>query len=112
VRHYDTGATRDTDAGKLDYHGFVSFTALERFAQYMHQHRKQADGHLRDSDNWKKGIPREDYVKSLTRHVVDFVLADERGDFDQAEELACAIWFNTQGYLHECLRVNSSKTNQ
>ena len=101
MRTYATGATRDVDADKLDYRGFTSFTAWRRFAEYMHKHRLQPDGQMRASDNWKKGIPVEDYLESLIRHTVDFWDAEERGDQEAAMELACAIWFNLQGYIHE-----------
>jgi hypothetical protein len=104
VRTYTTGATRDVDADKLDYRGFTSFPAWRRFAEYMHRHRVQADGKMRSADNWKKGIPVPDYLTSLTRHFVDFQLAEESGDREAAMELACAIWFNLQGYVHERLK--------
>jgi hypothetical protein len=104
MRVYDTGATRDRNEDKLDYRGFTSFTAWRRFAQYMHQHRKQADGQLRPADNWKKGIPVNDYLESMTRHFVDFEIAEQSGNQEEAMELACAIWFNLQGYMHERLK--------
>ena len=72
VRQFKTGATRDTDEGKYDYEGFISPLVLERFAQYMHKHRKQSDGNLRASDNWQKGIPKDAYIKSAWRHFVDW----------------------------------------
>jgi hypothetical protein len=80
---------------------------LERYATYMHGHRKQADGKLRASDNWKKGIPREAYMKSLWRHMHDFWSlhhgqAASSPDVDM-EEALCAILFNTMGYLHTVL---------
>jgi len=71
IRRFDTGATRDTDEGKLDFEGFLSPLVLERYAQYMNKHRKQSDGKLRDSDNWQKGIPLKAYIKSLWRHFFD-----------------------------------------
>lgn len=104
MRQYDTGATRDKNDDKLDYRGFISFPALQRFAQYMHHHRKQADGKLRAADNWKKGIPVKDYLESMTRHFVDFQLAEDAGKTEEAMELACAIQFNLQGYMHERLK--------
>lgn len=110
MRTYDTGATRDSNDTKLDYRGFLSPTALRRFAEYMQKHRRQADGHLRASDNWKKGIPVEDYLESLIRHTVDFWDAEERGDQDAAMELACAIWFNLQGYIHEREKAKVAKS--
>lgn len=59
MREFRTGATRDNDEGKYDYEGFYHPLVVKRFGQYMDKHRKQADGKLRDSDNWQKGIPKE-----------------------------------------------------
>lgn len=105
TRTFDTGATRDTDEGKLDYEGFVSPLVLERFAQYMNKHRTQPDGSLRDSDNWQKGIPLIEYMKSLWRHFMD-LFKEHRGytSREGIEDALCAILFNTQGYLHEILK--------
>ena len=103
MRYFDTGATRDTDEGKLDYEGFLSPHVLKRFAEYMHTHRLQADGELRDSDNWQKGIPMEAYMKSLWRHFMD-VWSIYRGPFqtpiEEFETALCAMLFNVQGMLH------------
>jgi hypothetical protein len=108
VRKFETGATRDVDNGKLDYEGFLSPLVLERFARYMHAHRFQKDGKLRDSDNWQKGIPRESYMKSLCRHFMDAWRA-HRGwmpaTADALEDMFCAILFNASGYLHEHLAI-------
>jgi hypothetical protein len=68
VRTFSTGATRDTDEGKLDFEGFLSPTVLKAFAEYMHEKRKMPDGSLRDSDNWQRGIPVDAYMKSMWRH--------------------------------------------
>jgi len=51
TRYCNTGATRDVDNDKYDYEGFLSPIVLHRYAQYMHKHRLQSDGELRDSDN-------------------------------------------------------------
>lgn len=106
---FESGATRNIDTNKLDYDGFLSPLAIKRFAQYMHKHRFQADGTLRDSDNWQKGIPKERYRKSLWRHFVDlwsmlrgWITKTDEGE--DVEELLCAILFNTQGLLHEILK--------
>ena len=64
VRTFDSGATRSDEPDRLDYEGFLSPLVLERYAQYMHEHRKRADGTLRSSDNWQRGIPRDEYMKS------------------------------------------------
>ena len=106
MREFDTGATRDDDDSKLDYEGFLSPVALRRYAQYMHQHRKQADGKMRASDNWQKGIPIEEYMKSMLRHTFDLWLRHRMNNFGetdtiQSEDLLCAIIFNAFGMLHE-----------
>lgn len=107
IRQFDSGATRDTSKNKLEPFGFISPLALFRFSEYMHKHRLQSDGSLRASDNWKKGMPIGVYVQSLIRHVFDFwlVMSGLRPRFDphttDPEEIACAILFNVQGFLHE-----------
>lgn len=107
MREFDTGATRDTDEGKYDYEGFISVIALERYAQYMHEHRKQADGEIRDSDNWQKGLPIKECVKSMIRHVKDiwklnrgYVVIDQKdGHLVSMEEALCANIFNSFSIL-------------
>ncbi len=101
MRTFDTGATRDGDANKLDYEGFLSPIVLRRFAAYMHKHRVQPDGGLRDSDNWQKGIPLDAYMKSMFRHFMDVWAAHRGFDAPSMEESLCALLFNVQGYFHE-----------
>lgn len=109
MRTFDTGATRDTDATKFDYEGFLHPLVLKRFAQYMHKHRVQADGQLRDSDNWQKGIPKDAYMKSGMRHVMDWWSAHRSLPTDEnIEEILCAVMFNAMGYLFEELRATAS----
>ena len=106
IRKFATGATRDTAQDKPDYEGFLSPAVLIRFGEYMDANRKQSDGSLRASDNWQKGIPQEQYVKSLLRHVVD-VWAIHRGvptRTEDIEESLCAIIFNASGLLFEKLK--------
>lgn len=111
-RVFATGATRDTDAGKIDYEGFLSPAVLERFGQYMTKHRQMADGSLRDSDNWQKGIPQTAYMKSAWRHFVDW-WKGHRGATDvDLEESVCALIFNAQGYLHELLKARGETPNR
>ncbi len=105
MREFETGATRDEDDSKLDYEGFLDPIVLERFAEYMHKHRVQADGSLRDSDNWQKGIPLDAYMKSMFRHFIDVWIEHRRQiDQDYQIEALCALLFNVQGYLHELLK--------
>ena len=105
MRKFKTGATRDEDDGKLDYEGFLNPLSVERFAEYMHKHRHQADGQLRASDNWQKGIPKEAYVKSMFRHFMD-VWKEHRGyaSKEGIEDALCAIIFNANGLLFEILK--------
>ena len=74
TRLFDTGATRDTDANKLDFEGFLSPRVLRQYAEYMHKCRLRNQPHgeaLRASDNWQKGMPKDSYMKSLVRHVME-----------------------------------------
>lgn len=105
MRQFETGATRDSDIAKFDYEGFLSPLVLERFGAYMHKHRIQVDGSLRDSDNWQKGIPLDAYLKSGWRHFHDWWM-QHRGQpgKDTLEDSLCALLFNVQGYLHETLK--------
>lgn len=110
MRTFETGATRDSDAAKLDYEGFLSPLAMEAFAAYMHKHRIQPDGSLRDSDNWQKGIPLDAYMKSGWRHFFDW-WKHHRGvpANENSVEAMCALLFNVQGYLHEYLKAEQAK---
>ena len=110
MRNFDTGATRDVDTNKLDFEGFLSPAVLERYAEYMHKNRVQADGNLRDSDNWQKGIPKEAYMKSMWRHFLD-VWKAHRGlpTKDSLEDALAALMFNVMGYLYETIKGNQKK---
>lgn len=113
LRKFETGATRDLDRNKLDYEGFLSPLVVERYGRYMHQHRIQPDGTLRDSDNWQKGIPLTAYAKSLFRHFVDIwkihrgheAVDPTTGEVYTIEDALCALMFNAMGYLHEVLKA-------
>lgn len=107
MRKFETGATRNVDNNKLDFEGFLSPLALEQFAKYMHTNRLQADGNLRDSDNWQKGIPLDSYMKSLWRHFFS-IWKNHRGIHDDEDIVTslCAAMFNIQGYLHEYIKQN------
>lgn len=105
MREFETGATRDDDTEKLDIEGFLNPVVVKRYCEYLHKHQKQADGKLRNSDNWQKGMPKKTYVKSLLRHVLD-VWLEHRG-YNQSEDgiqdALCATIFNAMGYLFEIL---------
>lgn len=111
MRVSETGATRNVDTHKNDYEGFLSPTVIQAFGDYMHSHRKQADGNLRDSDNWQKGLKPEWYMKSMWRHFLDvwsihrdIARFDETGKEIDIVEALCATLFNVQGMLHEELK--------
>jgi hypothetical protein len=104
---FETGATRSANEGKLDYRGFISPLAMKRFAEYMNRHRVQADGTIRASDNWKKGMPMDRYAESMVRHAFEFWQEYDLGrmglvnDPFAMDEALCALVFNALGYLHE-----------
>lgn len=114
MRVFATGATRNIESDP-DYHGFISPLALHAYGDYMHRHRLQADGSLRDSDNWQKGIPNDAFVRSMVRHVHDIQLihdgygelarTDDRDENVLLSHLAAAL-FNVQGMLHNVLKAN------
>jgi hypothetical protein len=102
MRTFETGATRDTDEGKLHLKDYLSPTALLRYGEYMRQHGPVIDG-TPQPDNWKKGIPIDAYMDSLVRHVLAlWKQYDTSGTIDQ--DAACAVLFNTFGLLHETVK--------
>ena len=105
MRTFNSVATRDSDNNKNDFEGFLSPQVIECFGNYMTKHRKQADGNIRDSDNWQKGIPKDAYIKSAFRHLLDW-WKEHRGikSKDGLIEALCALMFNVMGYLHETLK--------
>lgn len=112
VRQFETGATRSADNGKPDYEGYLSPTVIDAFGKYMTAHRTLPDGTTRASDNWMKGIPRDQYIKSLFRHFIDLwkihrgvPAHDHTGKKVTIEDTLSALLFNTQGYFHEHLKA-------
>lgn len=108
VRKFETGATRDTAEGKLDYSNFFSPAVLERRAVFMHKNRKQSDGTLRDGGNWKYGIPQEVYMSSMFRHFMTVWKENHGIDTEEGlEEALCAVLFNAEGMLYELLKAKT-----
>src|SRR5678815_3707830 len=106
MRAFETGATRNVEKDP-DIYGFTSPLALHAFAAYMHANRVQADGSLRDSDNWKRGIPQDSYMRSMRRHLQDLTLHwDGYPELAREDMLAaiCGLFFNVQGFLHELVK--------
>ena len=116
MRTFETGATRNRDDNKLDYEGFLSPIVLQEFAKYMHANRVQADGKIRDSDNWQKGIPVEAYMESMMRHFMSVWLLhrgceafDENGKSVKMMDSLMGVLFNVQGYAFELLRKDNKR---
>lgn len=106
IRQFASGASRDSDEGKLDFEAYLSPLVLLRYAEYMKGHQVQSDGQAREGDNWQKGIPTDAYMKSLVRHVFDVWLLrrGKEGVATQDIETAlCAVLFNTMGLLFNIL---------
>src|SRR4030065_695483 len=117
VRTFDSGATRDTSDGKLEYARFMSPIVLKRFAEYMNLHRKQTDGNLREPDNWMNlfGDKHEDVcLDSLFRHVMDVWLINKGFQTEAREDIEpalCAILFNAQAWLFKVLMDKQERKN-
>lgn len=105
IRVFETGATRSPAEGKPDFEGYLSPLVIERYGEYMLRHAKQTDGTMRPSDNWQRGIPLSEYLKSAYRHFMDWWMI-ERGHVgrETLEDSLCALIFNASGYLHEVLK--------
>ncbi len=110
MRNFKSGATRDDNKNKPDYEGFLSPLVIEAYGNYMHKHRKQADGKLRDSDNWQKGMPKNAYIKSAWRHFMD-IWKEHRGykSREGLEDALMALLFNIMGYAYEILKEEKGK---
>jgi nucleoside 2-deoxyribosyltransferase len=111
-RVFATGASRDTDTGKLDYEGFFSPLVMKAFAEYMHKNRTLVDGTVRDSDNWQRGMPLSVYMKSAYRHFMSWWGHHRAGQSSQAAEDLCGLLFNAQGYLHTLLGTPAVSNTQ
>jgi hypothetical protein len=108
MREYKTGATRSNVEGKPQYEGYLSPLVIWQFGQYMLEHQTQEDGEMRAADNWQQGMPLEDYMDSMWRHLEDVWLIHRGfGQFAEADDIRdalCAMMFNVMGYLHEHMK--------
>ena len=115
MRKFNSGATRNDSDNKLDYEGFFSPLVIYRYAQYMHRNRIQCDGSERAADNWQKGMPRDEYMKSLYRHFMalwtihrgENAIDEDTGRKIDIQDAICGIMFNAMGYLLEVLMKRS-----
>lgn len=114
IRKFGTGATRDTDKGKLDYEGFFSPLVLKAYAEYLNKHRTLPNGDLRDSDNWQGMFGDKHFdvcMKSLLRHVMDLWLMHdgfkprmEKGQYASVDDALGGIIFNAMAYWFKLLK--------
>lgn len=119
---FGTGATRSDATAKPDFSGYISPLAMILFGEYMLRHQVQADGELRAANNWKRGMPIERYVSSLSRHIRDFSEAWDKLALDQVagaememtmvalEEAWGGVQFNVQGFGHEWVKMRDAKS--
>jgi len=105
MRMFKSGSTRDDDKNKIDPEGFMNPIVIQRYSEYLHKHRIQSDGKLRDSDNWQHGMGLSVYMKSGWRHFLDWWL-EHRGfaSREGLEDAICGLIFNANGYLFEVLK--------
>jgi len=102
---FSSGAIRDTQDGKEDYTETISWCAFKRYAQYM---TKMAAKY--GSGNFKKGIPIDNYEKSLLRHVQKYMENKyEGGTVEVEQDHLSAIVFNVFGIMHEEGRIIPNK---
>lgn len=115
VEKFAGGATRSDSSDRYDPEGYFSPIAWERIAEYLQKHQVQADGSIRESDNWQKGVPAERFMRGLWRHMLHlwirhrgYVPMDPNAGEDIEEDL-CAIAWNAQGMLHFILKAKQEE---
>lgn len=86
-RVFESGAQRDNADTKARF-DLLPVTALERVAKHYAAGAKKYG-----ENNWRKGIPRSEFLKSGLRHLFYLV----RGDTD--EDHAAAVVWNLLGYI-------------
>lgn len=109
IRTFSTGADRDTDEGKIRPAGALNPAVLRRFCEYMLKHSTRSDGTKRSADNWQRGMPPDEFMESLLRHV--FTAWDvqrggtvvENGETVTLQDALCGVVFNAFGLLHHDL---------
>lgn len=116
MRKFESGATRNENESKLSLIKALCPLVIKRYIEYIGKHRRQADGNLRDWDNWKQGIPIDVYMDSDGRHFLDAWLHHdgwpEEAVCEDIEDVLCAEMFNTMGHLREILIEKRKKVRR
>ncbi len=100
-------AFRKLDENKPDFIDAISWTALERFVNYM-QSKKKKFG----VGNFKKGMPIERYERAILRHIAKYIKNKyENGEDEKDQDHLSAIVFNAFGAIHEeeILKIKTKK---
>jgi len=116
MKTFEGGATRSAEGpDRPDYRKALSPIVLQGYVEYLGRHRLQADGSLRDWDNWKAGVPLDRYLGGLGRHDMNvwllmhgFPAEDDNGPVTLLDSLYGVI-FNSMGMIHEILRRENGK---
>lgn len=71
IRQFESGATRSSNNGKIEYYGFRHPLTELSYGEYMIKHQTQENGEKRESNNWWKGWNKKISLQSLIRHTED-----------------------------------------
>jgi len=110
VRQFESGALRDNNTDKWDWDEALHPLVERSYAEFMHKNTYLSDGTRRPANNWQKGIPKDEYMKSQYRHFQDvwamhhgIKVSDNHGPCNILD-LLNALKFNINGYIYELLR--------
>jgi len=108
-------ATRDSNTNKPNHIGYRDILVEEAYDLYMLKHQKQADGTMRDADNWKSYFGEKHYkvcIESAYRHFEDwwkeFEGLESRDGIDEAIN---GLKFNIDAYYSKVLRDRLKEKN-
>lgn len=99
---FETGAVRDTAAGKGRF-DLITPIGLRRIAQHYE------NGATKYSDrNWERGIPLMRYLDSAERHLNDYKECLLTGESPAEDHLAAVAW-NILGFIHTETMISRGK---
>jgi hypothetical protein len=97
LTEFESGAIRDSSEEKEDYIESISWLSLMRYAKYM-----KTNENVYGRGNWIKGIPEDNYERSLLRHLQKYLANKYYGaDLESNIDHLSAALFNLQGLMHE-----------